>query len=59
MDKLPPEWFTIAKWFVKGQNSVWRKNKSGCTCIIDDNDNIIQVCGAHENWLAIALNSHE
>lgn len=38
-------------WFKKGQNSVLRKNDSGCCCIIDDSDNIISVCGAHEEWL--------
>ena len=43
---------TKAIWFEKGQKSVLRKNKSGCACIIDDlNDNIIEVCGAHQNWL--------
>ena len=38
-------------WFKKGQNSVLRKNKSGCCCIIDDNDNIISACGAHAERL--------
>ena len=38
------------KWFKKGQMSVKRKNKSGCCCIIDDNDGVISACGAHENW---------
>jgi len=40
-----------AIWFKNGQNSVLRKNKSGCCCIIDDNANIISTCGAHEEWL--------
>ena len=39
------------KWFKKGQVSVKRKNKSGCCCIIDDQDNVVSVCGAHANWL--------
>ena len=39
------------KWFKRGQNSIKRKNKSGCCCIIDDSDNVVSVCGAHANWL--------
>ena len=38
------------EWFKKGQNSVFRKNKSGCCCIIDDNDNIVSACDAHKKW---------
>ena len=41
----------IMKWFKKGQMTVLRRNKSGCCCIIDDNDNIISACGAHQEWL--------
>ena len=44
-----------AEWFLKGQKSVFRKNKSGCCCILDDSDNIISVCGAHQEWLEKAL----
>ncbi len=42
-----------AEWFKKGQMSVKRKNKSGCTCIIDedDGDRITSVCGAHKAWM--------
>lgn len=40
----------ISKWFEKGRQSVKRTNKSGCTCIIDDNDKIISACGAHAEW---------
>ena len=40
-----------AKWFEKGRMSVKRTNKSGCVCIIDDNDEVVSVCGAHKNWL--------
>ena len=37
------------EWFKKGQNSVLRKNKSGCCCIIaDDGETIIESCGAHK-----------
>ena len=39
-----------AKWFAKGQNSVKRKNKSGCSCLINDDDEVVSVCGAHQNW---------
>ena len=40
-----------AKWFEKGQLSVKRKNESGCICIIDDNDEVVSVCGAHKAWM--------
>ena len=26
-------------------------NKSGCVCIIDDNDKVISACGAHKAWM--------
>jgi len=39
-----------AKWFKKGQESVKRKNQSGCCCIIDDNEVVVSVCGAHREW---------
>jgi len=38
------------KWFLKGQESVKRKNKSGCCCIINDNDEVVSACGAHLDW---------
>ena len=41
----------FANGFVKGQLSVQRRNKSGCCCIIDDNDKVVSACGAHLNWL--------
>ena len=40
-----------AKWMKKGQESIKRKNKSGCCCIIDDSDNVVSVCECHQNWL--------
>lgn len=40
----------FAEGFKKGQESVRRQNKSGCCCIIDDNDKIVSVCGAHAEW---------
>jgi hypothetical protein len=39
-----------AKWYKRGQNSIKRKNKSGCCCIIDDNDEVVSACGAHKEW---------
>ena len=42
---------TIAEWFKKGQESVLRRNQSGCCCKIDDSDNVLSVCGAHQQWL--------
>jgi len=38
------------KWFKKGQESVKRKNKSGCCCEISDDDEIISPCAAHLEW---------
>jgi len=40
----------FAAGFKAGQLSVNRRNKSGCCCIIDDNDQVISACGAHLNW---------
>ena len=40
----------FAEGFRKGQESVKRKNKSGCSCIINDDDEVLSVCGAHEQW---------
>lgn len=38
-------------WFKKGQNSVKRRNKSGCCCMFNDDDTeIISLCGEHENY---------
>ncbi len=37
----------IKKWFVKGQMSIKRKNKSGCCCIINDHDEIESMCALH------------
>lgn len=39
-----------AKWYQKGQESVKRENQSGCCCIIDDGDKIVEVCAAHLAW---------
>ena len=40
-----------AEWFAKGQNSIQRKNKSGCCCKFSaDDTEIISLCGEHENY---------
>ncbi len=41
----------IKKWFRIGQMSIKRKNKSGCCCIINDDDEIESLCGAHEDYV--------
>ena len=41
----------FAKGFLKGQESIMRKNQSGCCCIVDDDCKITSVCDAHKNWL--------
>lgn len=46
----------IKKWFTKGQQSVKRKNKSGCCCIINDSDEIESLCGAHEAYIEEQMN---
>lgn len=38
----------FADGFKAGQNSVKRKNKSGCCCIINDDDMVESICGAHQ-----------
>ena len=45
----------FAEGFLRGRESVLRKNKSGCCCIIDDNDVVISVCGAHQELIEEAL----
>lgn len=40
-----------AEWFEKGRQSVLRKNKSGCCCLMDENDNIVSLCEAHKNYI--------
>ena len=39
-----------ADWFKRGQESVQRKNESGCACKIDDDDKVISACAAHVAW---------
>ena len=45
----------FAEGFYKGQASVRRKNKSGCCCEIDDNDQVVSVCDAHKAWVREAI----
>ena len=40
----------FAEGFKAGQLSVKRRNKSGCCCIIDENNKVVEACGAHLNW---------
>jgi len=40
-----------ARGYAKGRASALRTNQSGCCCIIDVNDNVVEVCGAHRQWL--------
>ena len=45
-----------SEWFRKGQDSIRRKNDSGCCCKFDENtDEIISVCGAHQEMLEKAV----
>lgn len=48
--KSPEEVDTISQWFEKGRKSVLRTNPSGCSCLFDEQDNIVSVCGAHQDW---------
>jgi len=43
----------FAQGFKRGQESILRKNKSGCTCIIDDNDMVVSACAAHFYWMEV------
>lgn len=45
----------FAEGFVRGRESVYRKNDSGCVCVFDDNDSVIKVCGAHQEMIEEAL----
>ena len=38
-------------WFKKGQESIKRKNQSGCCCVINDNDEIETSCGLHKPYI--------
>ena len=40
----------FARGFQKGVDAMARKNKSGCCCIIDDSERVIEPCLAHANW---------
>ena len=40
-----------SEWFKKGQESVLRKNESGCVCKLDDDGNVVSACEAHMEWL--------
>lgn len=49
--KMEPKRVMAANdYFRMVQEFVMRRNKSGCYCIIDD-DNVVFVCDAHKKWL--------
>lgn len=41
----------ISKWFEKGRESVLRTNKSGCCCIIENDDTVTELCAAHKEYI--------
>lgn len=45
----------FAEGFLRGRESVHRKNQSGCVCIIDDSGKVIEVCDAHRTLIEEAL----
>lgn len=46
----------LAEWFKKGQESIRRKNQSGCCCNLgDDGEEVIGACGLHQEWLEAQL----
>ena len=47
------------KWFKKGQESVKRKNKSGCCCEINDLDEVVSPCRAHLEWMEHGNNQRQ
>lgn len=42
--------FRFAEGYHKGREAMLRTNQSGCCCIVNDSDEIVSVCGAHEQW---------
>jgi len=39
------------KWFKRGQDSIKRKNKSGCVCIFNDKEELESPCEFHREWV--------
>ncbi len=39
-----------AIWFEKGRKAVLRRNKSGCCCEFNEQDEIVSLCGAHQEY---------
>jgi hypothetical protein len=39
-----------SKWYEKGRESVLRKNKSGCCCLFNEDDEIVSLCAAHKEY---------
>ncbi len=48
----------FADGFLKGRDSVFKHNKSGCVCTFDDHGNIISICDAHKQLLEDALKDY-
>ena len=40
----------FSKGYKLGKNSRIGLNKSGCVCVFDEGDNIIEPCNAHKVW---------
>ena len=52
--EVAPEWKkepAFARGFRKGQESVLRKNNSGCCCKFDEDDTIVELCAAHADYV--------
>ena len=54
----------FARGFKAGRKAaLLSKNTSGCACVFDDDDNLIEVCKAHSEWknnfVSIILNQRE
>lgn len=49
-EKLEQSDRRFAEGFAKGQESVKRKNKSGCCCILNDDNQFESICSAHADW---------
>ncbi len=46
----------FARGFEAGRKAVLQsKNTSGCACVFDENDHLIEVCKAHSEWLNYML----
>jgi len=53
MDKLTPQ-----QIYDMGRDSAMRKNKSGCCCKFNEDDEIIELCYAHKIYFEKLLNQN-